>query len=176
MVKKLVPDNLKKAWRDASSQLNAVDGGIGVKCQLIFFEQIESTSQVVDDNVGLKPKAMLGFGGRSSIRDMSGQDVTDHTADSGSEGLRQKRTTKKIDARVYPIERPFQRMQLGIEDNENAYQMNAAIEDLPFIERAQEAILYVNMPEKRIRVVMWKPPVVYGLGEEHMCKCVWKEV
>jgi hypothetical protein len=119
---------------------------------------------------------MLGFGGRTSIRDMTGQDVTDHTAASPTEGLRQKRTTKKIDARVYPIERPFLRQQLGLEDNENAYMMNASIEDMPFIERANECILYVNMPEKRIRVLMWKPPVVYGLGEEHMCKCVWKEV
>ena len=172
---KLVPDSLKAAWRDASTQLNKVDGGVGVKCELIFLEQIESTSDVVNDPIGNKPRAVLGFGGQTSIRDMTGQDVTDHTAESG-EGLRQTRITKKIDARIYPIERPFLRLQLGIKDNENAYQMNAAVEDMPFIERAQECILYVNMPEKRVRVVMWKPPVVYGLGQEHMCKCVWKEV
>ena len=89
----LIPDDLKKQWKETAEKLNSVSGGLGVRCQLIFSESIESTASVVADNIGKKPRSMLSYGGRSPVRSTTGRDTTDETAESG-QGLKEKITTQ----------------------------------------------------------------------------------
>ena len=78
----LVPDDLKNEWKDKALLLNDSDGGLGVKCTLIFEGGIESTSNVAADSIGAKPRVGLSFGGRSSARTITGQENTDDKAES----------------------------------------------------------------------------------------------
>jgi hypothetical protein len=171
----LIPDDLKKQWKDTAEKLNAVSGGLGVRCQLIFSESIESTSSVVVDNTGTKPRTMLSYGGRSPARSITGRDTTDETAESG-EGLKEKLTTKNFEGRVYAVDKAFERFNLGVQDGKNAFELVTKKSLVPFLRRAKEAVFNLDFPEKRMRVRMIRPPAPYGLGQAVQCKSIWEEV
>ena len=171
----LIPDDLKKQWKDTAQKLNSVSGGLGVRCQLIFSDSIESSASVALDNTGKKPRTMLSYGGRSPARSITGRDTTDETAESG-QGLREKITTKDFEGRIYPIEKGFERFNTGVQEGKNVFELVTNKTMTPFLRRAKEAIFNLDFPEKRIRVRMIRPPAPYGLGQAVNCKSVWEEV
>ena len=107
----LVPDSVKNEWKNVALSLNEADGGLGVKCTLIFEGGIESTSNVSADNIGTKPRVGLSFGGRSPARTITGQSITDNKAESG-EGLRERELEKEIEGRVYAVTKDFEKFLL----------------------------------------------------------------
>lgn len=171
----LIPDDVKTKWKSLAKQLNSVSGGLGVRCRLYFSEGLESSSDVSVDNIGKKPRAMLSYGGRSPARSKTGYSTTDDTAESG-EGLKERVTEKDFEGRIYSIDKPFERFQLGVQGSQNVFELVTGKEMTPFLRRAKEAVFNLDFPEKRIRVRLIKPPAPYGLGQAVQCKSVWEEV
>jgi len=69
----LVPNDVKNEWKNVATLLNSSSGGLGVVCTLIFEGGVESTADIAADNVGIKPRVGLSFGGRSPARTITGQ-------------------------------------------------------------------------------------------------------
>ena len=172
----LVPDEAKKQFKEMSEKLNAVSGGLGVRCQLIFSEGIQASTSVSDDVVGDKPKVMLSYGGRSPLRSKTGHSTTNDGGIAANQGLREKITTKIIEGRVYSIEKPFERFQMGVQDDRNIFELVTDVINMNDISKCKEAILNLDLGSKRVRVKLMKPPAVYGLGQAVNCKSVWEEI
>jgi hypothetical protein len=171
----LVPDDLKNEWKDKALLLNDSDGGLGVKCTLIFEGGIESTSNVAADSIGAKPRVGLSFGGRSSARTITGQENTDDKAESG-EGLREVELEKVIEGRVYAVTKDFDKLGITASTNKGIWTLITKKEYIPDLHRCKEVILYTEFKEKRISVKMLRPPQPYGLGQAVQCKSFWEEV
>ena len=171
----LIPDDVKTKWKTLAEQLNSVSGGLGVRCRLFFSEGLESSSSVSVDSIGSKPRTMLSYGGRSPARTTTGHPTTDETAESG-EGLKEKVSTKDFEGRVYSVDKPFERYQLGVQGNQGVFELITKKSMVPFLRRAKEAIFNLDFQEKRIRVRLIRPPVPYGLGQAVQCKSTWEEV
>ena len=172
----LIPDEAKKQFKETAQKLNAVSGGLGVRCELIFSEGIQVSASVSDDTVGDKPRVMLSYGGRSPIRSKTGHSTTNDGGIAASQGLREKITTKDIEGRIYSIEKPFERFQMGVQDDRNIFELVTDAINMADISRCKEAIFNVDPGTKRVRVKLMKPPSVYGLGQAINCKSVWEEI
>ena len=172
----LIPDEAKKQFKETAQKLNAVSGGLGVRCQLIFAEGISASTSVSDDVVGDKPRVMMSYGGRSPIRSKTGHSTTNDGGIAANQGLREKISTVDIEGRVYSIEKPFERFQMGVQDDRNIFELVTDAINMNDISRCKEAILNIDLGTKRVRVKLMKPPAVYGLGQAVNCKSVWEEI
>ncbi len=135
----------------------------------------ESTSDIAIDNIGIKPRVGLSFGGRSSARTITGQSTTDNEAES-DQGLREKQIEKEIDARVYAVTKDFDRYGIVVSKNRGVWRVITKNQYLPDLMRCKEIILYKDLKEKRIRARLIKPPQPHGLGQAVQCKSFWEEV
>ena len=168
----LVPDEIKDAWKDLADQLDETDGGLAVPCKLYLEGGFEDTT-VATDAIGDKPKNFLSYGGRANAKSLPGQDIADNDS---SNGLKEKEIVKNIEARIYGINRPFLRENLGVQVNKNVWQMNTLKANMVDIMRCKYAVLYSDNNIKRVRVKLLRPPVLYGLGDSVKCKCFWEEI
>jgi hypothetical protein len=168
----LIPDDLKKEWKSISEKLNSVSGGLGVRCRLIFSEGIQTSSYVPEDSVGNKHRTFMSYGGRSPARSKTGS-LNVNEEDSG---LKERETTQDFEGRVYAIEKPFEREHFGTQSDKNIYELITKKSLMPALVRAKEAIFNIDLPEKRIKARLLKPPSPYGLGQSVQCKSVWEEV
>ena len=176
----LIPRSLITEFQNTVDELNESydDGGLGKKIQLIFETGLRLSSesllqsQVPDthQNIGLQ------YGGRGQASSTTGREGLVDNQGSGVYIPVESVASKIIYGRIYPVNKPFQRMSLGITANQNVWQMNVSREYLPDILRCKEAILDVDFKGTQVRVRLFQSPAQYGLGESHQCKSFWIEI
>lgn len=173
----LIPRSLITEFQNTIDDLTQhwEDGGLSKNCQLIFEGGITSSSDITVDNIGNKPKSMLSYGGRSHSNTITGHENISNEGEGGA-GLKEQEYTKVIQARVYPVNKPYLRISLGVSINQNIWQINAHKKYMPDLIRAKEIIIDTGFSQKRIRVRPFKPPIPYGLGEAYQCVSYWEEI
>ena len=168
----LIPSSIKNEWKNLAEQLNDNVGGLGGRCTLIFSAGLKIDTTVAVDPIGSKQRTMMTYGGRSPARNLTGSE----TANENSSGLKEQILEKTINARVYSVSKPFERFSMGLQDNQNVYTVITDKKHMPDILSCKEAILNIDLPEKRIRAKLMRPPAVYGLGQAVQCKSFWEVI
>lgn len=168
----LIPSEIKNEWKRVAQLLNSKDGGLGVRCKLIFSAGVQIDATVPEDNEGNKPRTILSYGGRSPARTNTGFGFSNEE----SNGLKEQIVEKIIEGRVYSITKPFERFSMGIQDDRSVFQLITEKKHMPDLIGCKEAIFNIDLPDKRLRVKLLRPPVPYGLGQSVQCKSLWEFV
>ncbi len=174
-----IPRSLIDEFQDTVSGLSESydNGGLGKKIRFIFETGLGLSSTSLDSaNPPAHTNIGLQYGGRGQAHTTTGREGLTDNAGSGMSLPVETVTSKEIYGRIYPVNKPFERMSLGVAAGQTVWQMNVGKEYLPDIIRCKEAVIDVDFKGTQVRVRLLRPPVQYGLGEAHQCKSFWIEI
>lgn len=176
-----LPRSLIDEFQDTISSLNESyeDGGLGKRIRFIFetgLNLVAGGSSLDAQNPSTHTNIGLQYGGRGQAFTTTGREGLTDNIGSGAAIPAETTTYKEIYGRIYPVNKPFERLSLGVTAGQTVWQMNVSKEYLPDILRCKEAILDVDFQGSQVRVRLHRPPVQYGLGEAHQCKSFWIEI
>lgn len=169
----LIPQGLLDNWKTAVDDL-LID--LGSDVELVFESGLTQTTTTTVDQDGLKSRVIMPFGGRGRGFSVPGNPTLAETTDNNTQHIQVNEIKKIINARIYHVPKDLERFNIHVSHNTNVYEIVTNKKYLPELIRADYAILFKNLIEKRIKVKLIKSPTVYGLGGPHHCRSFWQEV
>ena len=164
-----ITSEAKAAWKEISQALLDSDGGLGIKCVLLFQNTIVASPTIgFSDIVSDKPRFMPNYGGLSTPNAMPGYEESSFTDASG---FYQAESSKTIYGKVYGANKDFDN-SIFAQSSENIWKLVCDKKYIPDIMRCSYSNFYSGSV-KEYKTKLIKPPISYGLGQDVNCISYW---